>query len=502
MFCCQNTNFVEGFTMRTFVVIFCTLLLTQPANATNEAWYRNMYGHYVATLRYIQYGEATPGFNEIFTSQIDKFIKTEDVRLAIIAPSENTLGAYGPAWTFFGARLLPLLATIKAPSFYGMSYMGSNTSFHGDGFDALITPTNITGAIGQPPQIIAELNTLSSYVSTLGFENFNRSSHFAPLSWNSKDIDGDGKGDFTLGGLIYLSNSGFTTYVTTDHQAAEYAFIDTDEGVLMVRLLNGRLSVAKYIVGYGLQEVADPVQIDDVSLNAGHALTIAQAQMIDRILVRRACGLQTYSYISGLISIGPCITGLTGNWAMPGASGDFDRDGYPDFWVSQTDHGNPEAPTTGHVRLISGAALAATSTGDVSIDSLTIARVGGSALYSNYDGIATTLSPVAGDFDNDGMPDLTFSGHRHMNEAGAMYILRGSSITAGLDITIADSRMIKVAGPIMAQIAPPFHHWDATDYNNDGYDDIVVSADNDTFSGINAGAVYLLSGKLIDAVAP
>lgn len=480
---------------RIFLPVFCFLIASiGVATATTGPWYKTFFGHYAATLRYVQYGEATTGINDIFVAQIGNFIKTENVRLAVIAPAEETLGAYGLEWTFFGARFLPLQG--GTPSFYGMTYMGSNTSFHGTGFDALITPTDIAGAIGNPPQTVAELNTLSSHVASFGYADFNRSANFAPLSWNSKDIDGDGKGDFTLGGLIYLSTTGFTTYVTVSHKAAEYVFIDTDEGVLLARLLNGRLSVAKYIAGYGLQEVASPIQINDVVLNAGHALTSAPAQTIDRIVVRRACGLQTYRYISGVISLGPCITGLTGNWAMPGAVGDFDGDSYPDFWISQTDQGNPSSPTTGHVRLISGALLAA-ATGNVSISSLTIAKVSGSATYSNYDGIATTLSPVAGDFDNDGKPDLTFSGHRHMNEAGAMYILRGSDITASMDITIADSRVIKVAGPMMSQLAPPFHHWDATDYNGDGYDDIAVSADNDVFSGISAGAIYILSGKAI-----
>jgi|HigsolmetaAR202D_1030399.scaffolds.fasta_scaffold123526_2 hypothetical protein len=43
----------------------------------------------------------------------------------------------------------------------------------------------------------------------------------------------------------------------------------------------------------------------------------------------------------------------------------------------------------------------------------------------------------------------------------------------------------------------PFHHWDATDYTGDGVDDIVVSADNDLCSGLNAGAIYLLDGAAI-----
>ncbi|OCW57684.1 hypothetical protein AWJ14_02425 [Hoeflea olei] len=470
------------------------------ASATTGPWYKTFFGHYAATLRYIQYGQATPGINDIYAGQIGGFIKTEDVRLATLAPAEETRGAYGLEWTFFGARFLPLPSGGQ-PSFYAMTYMGSNAAFHGAGYDALISPADIAGAIGTSPQTVTELATLSAHVAAFGYEDFNRSGHHAPLSWNSKDIDADGMGDFTLGGLIYLSTTGFTTPLAVRGRAAEHVFIDTEEGVRIVRLLAGRLSVAGYDPAKGLRDLATPIEIHDVAVNAGHALTSAPARNGDLILVRRACGLQIYRYGAGVVAPGPCITGLTGSWAMPGAAGDFDGDGEPDFWISQTDQGNRSAPSTGHVRLISGRSLAA-ATGEVPIDSLTIAKMRGSAAYSNYDGICTTLSPVAGDFDNDGKPDLTCSGHRHMNEAGAMYLLRGADISQGMDITIEDSRVIKVAGPMMSQLAPPFHHWDATDFDGDGYDDIAVSADNDVYAGINAGAVYLLSGKAIAESQP
>jgi hypothetical protein len=53
----------------------------------------------------------------------------------------------------------------------------------------------------------------------------------------------------------------------------------------------------------------------------------------------------------------------------------------------------------------------------------------------------------------------------------------------------------------MSQVAPPFHHWDATDLLGDGHADIVIPVDNDLCSGLNAGAVYVLSGKKITELA-
>ncbi len=121
----------------------------------------------------------------------------------------------------------------------------------------------------------------------------------------------------------------------------------------------------------------------------------------------------------------------------------------------------------------------------------------GSDKYSDYDGISTSLSPIAGDLDGDGRPDLSFVGHRHMNEAGALYILLNEHITERGQLDITDRNVLKVVGKPMCQLAPPFFHYDATDLNGNGHCDIIVSADNDLYSGIHAGALYVLDSKKI-----
>lgn len=174
------------------------------------------------------------------------------------------------------------------------------------------------------------------------------------------------------------------------------------------------------------------------------------------------------------------------DWRAGNAGGgraDFDGDGIEDFWLSQTLQGRPGATESSNVRLISGA-LWRKVAGSVHVDDLTFATIKLSSRYSDYDGIATTLSPFAGDIDGDGKPDLTFTGHRHMNEAGALYILLGRDLRKGMTTTIENKRILKVAGGVMSQLAPPYHHWDATDWDGDGYDDIVVSADNDFSPGL------------------
>lgn len=482
--------------MRFLAAAALVALAVLPASATSEAWYKTFFGHYAATLKYQQYGVATAGVNDLYVSQIDNFIKAEDVEMGVWYPSKPTEGAYGLEWTFFGARFLPLPAA-GLPAFYGLSYLGSNVAFHnGDGFDALITPAMVAAGLNAAPQALPEMGVRAQHVSAFGYTHLTRSAHYGPLSWNSMDIDGDGAGDFSFGGMMRLSSTSFASDAWSSSQVgAEVTFINTPNGVRAARLKNGRLSVVRYQAGWGFVEDG-LLQIDQVLPNSGHSLVTYPGVGTDKIAVRRTCGIQIYNFTGSAITAGPCINGLLGNWAMPGARGDFDADGVDDIWVSETNLGGTTPWINSRVTLVSGALLNAAS-GNVSLDSLKIGRVSGSGDFSNYDGICTTLSPIAGDFDGDGLPDLSCSGHRHMSEAGALYIVRGADITTGLDITIADGRVVKVAGPLMSQLAPPFHHWDASDFDGDGYDDIMVSADNDPRGGINAGAIYLLSGKLI-----
>lgn len=465
------------------------------ASATTGPWYQNMFGHFAATQRYIEYGVATPGINEVYVNAIDDFIPFEDVRTATFCPAAQTGGALTGEWTYFAARMLPVPSN-GAINFYAVSYLGSNTGFHGAGMDALVTSADISAGEGLLGYDVPAHGLQAQHTAAFGKSNLLKSSHFAPLSWNSKDIDGDGVGDLAFGGMMYLSSSNYSTPAwSTSQLNAEVAFLDTPNGVRAARLKGGRLSVVRALPVSGFTEEG-LLQIDQVQVNAGHTLTAIPGPAGDRIMVRRSCGLQVYNFTGTSIIAGPCINGLLGNWAMPGGVGDFDGDGFDDVWIAETNQGDANAPANSRVTLISGALLNA-AFGSVTLDSLKIARINGSARYSNYDGIGTTMSPKAGDFDGDGMPDFSFSGHRHMSEAGALFILPGSEFVSSMNIALTDPRLIKVVGKHMSQLAPPYHHWDATDLNGDGHDDIVVSAVNDLCSGLNAGAIYVLSGKAI-----
>lgn len=474
------------------VYLLCSLNV---ANATNLEFHRWQFGEFAASLRYLQFGIPTKGINDIYAKEISTFIKADDVRIGAVYPDE-TMGTLKGSWTFWGARMLPLLDTQKPRNvlFYAVSYLGQAKGFHeGASFDAIIDINGITGEVnGSRKASFAGIS--HNWLKSNDFLSLTRDGSYAPVSWNSLDIDGDGKGDFTFGGWLYLSGYKFKPIID-DRAGSQGAFVHWGREVFLVRLnKKGTLFVEKY--HEGRLTIVHKVEIPDVTSNSGHSLVTIPGMQQDFIGIRTSCGLSLYSLNDFSVGARLCIGGLKGGWAMPGASGDFDGDGYKDIWLSQTMIGDGLERNPDHIRLLSGKKLA-TAHGFIHVDDLTIASISGSRRYSDYDGIATTLSPIAGDMDGDGKPDLTFSGHRHMNEAGALYILFGKDIVPGMNVSIENGKVIKIVGPLMSQLAPPYHHWDATDFDGDGYDDIVVSADNDLKSGLNAGAIYLLSGRLI-----
>lgn len=474
---------------------FCLVLAcTSGAYATTLQYHRWQFGEFAATLRYLRYGVPTPGINDIYAKEIKNFRKVEEVEIGFLCPTE-TQGTLSGQWTFFGARLLPLPTARQLPSFYSVSYLGGAVGFHnGTSFDALIEPNDIRESLSAK-KCVSQFGLADKHTKTFGYAHLNREGHHAPLSYNSLDIDGDLLGDFTFGGVLYTSKTKFSAIGATN-AGGEAIFIRTANGVRLTRLHQNLLSKDHFQDNKLHTEAALPLQT--VAVNAGHSLVVFPGRRNDEdwIGVRLECGLAAFDPNSAKISQVLCISGLTGNWALPGARADFDGDGIEDFWLSQTSLGNPMSPSISSVRLISGA-LWRKASGTVPIDQLTIATITGSSRYSDYDGIATTLSPFAGDLDGDKKPDLTFSGHRHMNEAGALYVLFGRDLRRNINITLDSPLISKIAGNLMSQLAPPFHHWDASDWDNDGCDDIVVSADNDLYSGLNAGAIHVLSGKKI-----
>ena len=85
------------------LLILPAVLLVLAAFAAPSEFHRWQFGEFAAALRYLQYGEATPGINDIFVREIRHFVRTEDVRIGTVHP-QPTLGTLDGSWIFFGAR--------------------------------------------------------------------------------------------------------------------------------------------------------------------------------------------------------------------------------------------------------------------------------------------------------------------------------------------------------------------------------------------------------------
>ena len=176
-----------------------------------------------------------------------------------------------------------------------------------------------------------------------------------------------------------------------------------------------------------------------------------------------------------------------------GARGDFDGDGTDDVWLTESRWRNKDGKIVGRASLLSSRKF---NTGASRLEDIASFTLYGSEAYTDYDGIGTTLSAVAGDFDRDGKPDLSISGHIHMNEAGALYILRGKDIGGTAELNVSDARVIRIVGRPVSNLAPPFFHYDMPSERGS---QIVLAADNDLCSGVAGGAIYFLDiRKLVE----
>jgi hypothetical protein len=114
-----------------------------------------------------------------------------------------------------------------------------------------------------------------------------------------------------------------------------------------------------------------------------------------------------------------------------------------DFWLSQVATPTPYPDKQDQLVLIRTVDI---RPGPNELDQIRYFGIKGSARYSDYDGISTTLSPIAGDVTADGRPDISFTGHRHMNESGALYLLPGDRIVRGEEIDVTAPQVVKILG--------------------------------------------------------
>ncbi|HKY88219.1 MAG TPA: hypothetical protein VJL90_15785 [Pseudorhodoplanes sp.] len=452
--------------------------------ARSQSHYMHLYNMYAATERHRQYGIAADNV-AIFYGKARDFARIEDVTEKIVCP--KPVKKIPSGFTFYGVRNIVLNRTGKPALFYSASYQG-NFAFvrDRDEFDSLIDLGNPgKGGIVQLKQSQAA-NLMAGAPKPLT----RNGSFITPFSFNTADVNGDGTDDFFYGGRLYLSDKGGYHPISDDT-------LDGNE-VIFVR--DGFLTPHGNIVERWRYEEDHLVKAGEVTLEASAAknrpftifpLAGALTDLAD-VIVITASTYDFYALRDGRTQRVLSVPATAPHSVIIGARGDFDGDGKDDIWLTESRWRNQDGKIVGRASLLSSRKF---NTGASRLRDIVSFTLYGSGLYTDSDGIGASLSPVAGDFDRDGKPDLSISGHIHMNEAGALYILRGKDISGVSQLSISDAPVIRIVGRPVSNLAPPFVHYDMPSQYGSR---IVVAADNDLCSGVAGGAIYFLDvGKLV-----
>ena len=201
--------------------------------------------------------------------------------------------------------------------------------------------------------------------------------------------------------------------------------------------------------------------------------------------------------VSGLIEVSDAAASWTGEdindmaGAAVDSAGDLDNDGFTDLIIAAKNH------DVGYYRAGFVYVLYGPHVGHQSLaiaDGTVYGRISESRVGESVSGV--------GDVDGDGNDDIVIGAHHTRNiggtDVGAAYVLRGPVLG---DIALTDAAGNDQLGPDDAVF------WGSNfedragavvsgrlDFNNDGFDDVIVAVNDDDFGGTNTGAAYVLYG--------
>ncbi len=444
----------------------------------SQAHYMHLYNMYAATERHRQYGEAADNVS-IFYREQRNFVPIESVTEKIVCP--KPVKKLPDGFTFYGVRNIVLGRSGQSPLFYSMSYLGNHAFIRDkDEFDSLID-------LGNPGQgrIVRLTEAQAANLMAGAPKPLTRNgSYTTPFSFNTDDVNDDGTDDFFYGGHLYLSDKGGYRPIDENALDGREVIFARDEFLAPNGDTIERWSYDEGdLVKVGEMTLAAPVAKNRpfTILPLGGAVT----SLADAIVITAAT-YDFYALRDGAARRVLSIPASAPHSVIVGARGDFDGDGIDDVWLTESRWRNKDGKIVGRASLLSSRKF---NTGASRLEDIAAFTLYGSDAYTNFDGIGASLSPVAGDFDRDGKPDLSISGHIHMNEAGALYILRGRDIGATSELSISDDPVIRIVGRPVSNLAPPFFHYDMPASQGGR---LVVAADNDLCSGVAGGAIYFL----------
>ncbi|MFC1597903.1 FG-GAP repeat protein, partial [Patescibacteria group bacterium] len=162
--------------------------------------------------------------------------------------------------------------------------------------------------------------------------------------------------------------------------------------------------------------------------------------------------------------------------------GDINGDGYADVFIGASGE-DTVADLAGAIYLLYGGEGNGLLLGDTDLSTADAMFTG----ESGYDAIPDSLA--TGDVNGDGYDDLVV-GAKSGSTNGSAYLIYGQSAlySQSLNLSSVPEFTGETAGDdVGVSLA-------TGDFNNDGYDDILIGADRDNTGGSSAGAVYLLNG--------
>lgn len=413
-----------------------------------------------AFVRFFDTGEVGP-LTEMYSAEAHKFTSVNEVSLDKICPAQVDYYADGD-YIFWASRNQYLRSrSLDGGEFLTIlagSYAGSKVAFHrGKAFDAVIDSRGSVG--GKTIRLDVSADLMSKHMKRKGAESLTDSSngHFIAYGYNTGDIDEDGTDDFILGDEVYLSSRLNNKVISGGIEIERNSvFLKSGLSTVIATLTAHSVQLLSFDKERSKLRVIEEISIADIENQIDRSGPFSLFPLPDinndgqddfAVKLNDVIVLFFSPYSSTGKPQAITLSGIEKGFLLIGGFADYDGDGIMDFWVTQPQRLGPgQGNKFGWASLILSKDIQRTNTSQTPIHDIAKFTLTGSSRFSDYDGIGTSISLRSGDTNGDGIPDFSISGHRHLNEAGAMFLVSGKDIMSSRAMNVTDQRIAKIRG--------------------------------------------------------